>query len=143
MLPLISILISFSIFSASFLNSESVRLQRSASLLLQGNSVLLTGIGSCASSFCLYFSYSEFRENSYCSVGGRFICGKIPEFLVRAYCIFWHESCFWFGCLLSLFSVFAGYYPLNRGVMVHSLPVLPGRWGTMGGSCRCHLVTGP
>ena len=28
---------------------------------------------------------------------------------------FWHEGCFWFGCLLSLSSACAGGYPLDRG----------------------------
>ena len=27
---------------------------------------------------------------------------------------FWHETCFWFGCFLSLSSVCTGCYPLDR-----------------------------
>ena len=30
------------------------------------------------------------------------------------YYIFWHEGCFWFGCLLSFSSVCVGYYPHDR-----------------------------
>ena len=50
-------------------------------LLLQGNSpVLLTGNGSCASSFGLYFSYSVSLEETiiYCSLRGLLICGIVP-----------------------------------------------------------------
>lgn len=59
--------------------------------------------------------------------------------------IFWHEGCFWFGCLPSLSSVCVGYYPLDR----ESARALPGRHvqqlapgcGALSGSSRlCPLL---
>ena len=65
---------SFSIFTISFLNPASIRLQRSISLFLQGDSpVLLTENGCEHLRFLIYFLSCEFRENNYCSLGGLFI----------------------------------------------------------------------
>ena len=54
--------------------------------------------------------------------------------------IFWRgEGCFWYGCLLSLFSACAGCYPLDKQCTVHSPCTRPwegwgNSWLPIGGS---------
>lgn len=56
---------------------------------------------------------------------------------------FWHEVCFWFVCLLSLTSVCAGPYPINREY-ADVCPCHASREvGTMGGACMQCLAAGP
>lgn len=83
----------------------------------------------------LFLLFSEFRETNYCSLGGLFIFESTPGYFVRAYYLF---LVWGFGCLLSLFSVCAGCYPLDR--VLHELP---GRWEAMSRASSQCLVTGP
>ena len=69
-------------------------------LLLQGNApILLTGNGSSDSLFFFYFSYSVSLGETviYYSLGGLFICGSIPGWLVRAYSFFFFDVMAAFG----------------------------------------------
>ena len=75
-------LVFFSIFNISFLKLLSIRLKRSISFSFSGEfswSCLLTGHGSSASSFYLYFSYSGSLGETIisCGLGGLFIHGNI------------------------------------------------------------------
>ena len=56
---------------------------------------------------------------------------------------FWNEGCFWFGCLLSLPSVYAGHYPLDSRCEGLWLVNASREVRTAGGTFRWHLVTGP
>ena len=59
----------------------SIILKRSVSLFFQVTSLdLLTGSGSSALSFYLYFSCSVSLGETviYCGLGGLFLCGSIP-----------------------------------------------------------------
>ena len=99
---------SVSIFSISLFNSMSVMLQRYIHcLLLHGNSVLLTGDGSWASSFCLCFSFSVSLGKPNYSLGGLLLCKSTPLYFMGVYYLFlaWE-----FEYLLSLSSVWAGCY---------------------------------
>ena len=70
-----------------------------------------------APSFCFYFSYSVSLGKTFihCSLGGLFICGSVSGQLVQGLLFLGCEGYFWFGCFLSLSSVCAGSYPLDRG----------------------------
>ena len=56
---------------------------------------------------------------------------------------FWHEGCFLFGCLLSLSSVCAGCYLLDRGFLVYGLHLLPERWRQWSGPIASAWLLGP
>ena len=111
---MITSLNSSSIFVTFCLNSVSIRLKRCS---FRGIPSLFTGSGSSASSFCLYFSHSEFRGNNYLLLSWRAIykherpCVACVG-LIRS----WHEGCFWFEGLLSLFSACAGHDPVCSSV---------------------------
>ena len=98
----------------------------------------------------MFFLFCEFRGNHYCSLGGLFICTSTPGHVLSLSLsryiyiyIYMHEGCFWFGCLLSLSSVCASYYPLDRryaGVQsVHASREMD----TMGRAYSLCLVAGP
>ena len=75
----------FRIFISFFLNSESNRLKKSVSSFFQGIALdLLIRSGFCASSFCLYFSYSRnLRERViYCGLARLFLYGSVPMSIV-------------------------------------------------------------
>ena len=55
----------------------------------------------------------------------------------------WSEDCFWFGYLLSLSSVSAGHYPLDRGCAGVELLSVFREVEAMGSTCRCSLVARP
>ena len=86
-------LISFSIFNTFLLKSVSVRRRGlSYCLLLQVNSpVLLTGIGSWASSACLCFSFSVSLGKPNYNLGGLLLCKSAPLYFVGGTLYFWLE----------------------------------------------------
>ena len=53
------------------------------------------------------------------------------------------RAAFWFGCLLPLSSVCAGYYPLVRGCAGAWSAHASREVGAMGHACRLLLVVGP
>ena len=104
---------SFIIFTISFLNSVSVRLQGSVSLFAFSGE-FCSFKWECFLSFpilLIFFLFCQFREYNYCSLGGLFIMRALPGSLWRLFIIIiWHEGCFWSGCLLYLSSVCTGCY---------------------------------
>lgn len=64
----------------------------------------------------------------YSSLWGIIVCVGIHGYLVGIYHFFFgHQGSFWFGCLLSLYSVCIGYYPLDGAMQLYSLCVLQGQ----------------
>ena len=59
------------------------------------------------------------------------------------YWVFLPEDCFWFGCLLPISSVCAGYYPLDRGHAGAWLVLASREVGAVGGACRRTWLLGP
>ena len=109
-------------------------------LLLQENSpVLLTGNGSWVSSFCLYFSYSVSLGKTTTEVLEGYLYARAPLDILWGLAIyFWCEGCFWFGCLLSLPSVYVSCYPLDR-----VLCMLPDGWRQWAGLVAIAWFLGP
>ena len=60
---------------------------------------------------------------------------KCPWVVYEGLLFFWHEGCFWFGCLLSLSLVCAGYNPLDRGCTVVRQAQASKEMGSMGSVC--------
>ena len=86
----------------SFLNSVSLRLQRAVSLFPPLSEFSCSFNWECFLSFfslLIFFLFCEFREMSYCSLGGLFICRSVPLYFAVACYLFlaWE-----FGYLLSL-----------------------------------------
>ena len=48
--------------------------------------------------------------------------------------LFWHEGCFWFGCLPSLSSACTGRYSVDRGCAGEQPMHFLGRWGPVVGA---------
>ena len=101
--------------------------------------LLLTGNDSWASLFCLYFSYSLSLGKTSTVVLEGCLCARPPLGILWGLTVyFWCEGWFRLGCLLSLSSVCAGYYPLDR-----VLCVLPGRWRQWEGLVALAWLLGP
>ena len=119
MLLLISVLNSSSIFITPFLKSVSARLQRSVALFAP------SGEFSCPFNWewflcvffvLIFFLLCSFRENNYVLWSWRATYKwECPWVACEGLRLFWHERCFWFGCLLSLSSVCTRDCPLARG----------------------------
>ena len=81
---------SFSIFTISFVNSVSVRLQRSISLFAPLGEFCSFNWEWLPSFFILliFFLFCEYRDNNCCSIGGLFISTSAPGYFGRAHCLF-------------------------------------------------------
>ena len=91
--------------------------------------------------------FCELRKNKYCILGGLFICESAPGQFMRVYFFFFFffllEGCFWFGCLLSLSSVCAGCYLLDRVCAGVQLARVSKEREAVGRACSHCLVAGP
>ena len=99
--------------------------------LFKGRSpVLLTRNGSCAPSFCLYFSYSKFRGNNYLPSSWRALYMRgYPWVACVGLVLFGRRTALHLDTC-CLFPQCAQAVPsLIGSVQVHRLCMVPGRWG--------------
>ena len=67
----------------------------------------------------VFLSLCEFRGNNYLLLSWRAAYKhEHPYVACMGLIRFWHEGCFWFESLLSLFSACAGHDPFYSGVQV-------------------------
>ena len=134
------------------MNLVSIRLQRSASLFAPSGefSSSFNWEGSCASSFCLYFSYSvRLGKTIICCILGRlFIWGRAPGCL-HGFTIFYFLFLFLFGMRAAFGLDTCCHFPSCVQTIIPysgcagAQPVSASRVGAMGNACRRHLVARP